>query len=107
MKFVKRAIAVLTAAMLALTMVGCHEAKEIVASYDDIEITGGIYLAMLLEADGAARNLADEQKEGDDAIEDYGDVEIKEDGKVTPYYDYVKSEAKKLIRNFFTRRTLL
>ena len=106
MKFVKRAIAVLTAAMLALTMVGCHEAKEIVASYDDIEITGGIYLAMLLEADGAARNLADEQKEGDDAIEDYGDVEIKEDGKVTPYYDYVKSEAKKLIRQYVATHTL-
>lgn len=106
MKFVKRAIAVLTAAMLALTMVGCHEAKEIVASYDDIEITGGIYLAMLLEADGAARNLADEQKEGDEAIEDYGDVEIKEDGKVTPYYDYVKSEAKKLIRQYVATHTL-
>ena len=74
MKFVKCAIAVLTAAMLALSMVGCHEAKEIVASYDDIEITGGMYLAMLLEADGVARNLADEQNESDDAIEDYGDV---------------------------------
>ena len=106
MKFVKCAIAVLTAAMLALTMVGCHEAKEIVASYDDIEITGGIYLAMLLEADGAARNLADEQNESDDAIEDYGAVEIKDGGKVTPYYDYVKSEAKKLIRQYVATQTL-
>ncbi|MBQ2422847.1 MAG: zinc metallopeptidase, partial [Clostridia bacterium] len=86
MKFVKCAIAVLTAAMLALTMVGCHEAKEIVASYDDIEITGGMYLAMLLEADGAARNLADEQNESDDAIEDYGDVEIK--SNLSDHFDY-------------------
>ncbi|MBQ2296121.1 MAG: hypothetical protein II257_03135, partial [Clostridia bacterium] len=106
MKFVKCAIAVLTAAMLALTMVGCHEAKEIVASYDDIEITGGMYLAMLLEADGVARNLADEQNESDDAIEDYGAVEIKDGGKVTPYYDYVKSEAKKLLRQYVATQTL-
>ena len=106
MKFTKRAVAALIAALLALTMVGCHEAKEIVASYDDIEITGGMYLAMLLEADGAARNLADEQKEGDAQIKDYGDVQIKNDGKVVDYYDYVNDEAKKLIRQYVATETL-
>lgn len=106
MKFTKRAVAALIAAILALTMVGCHEAKEIVASYDDIEITGGMYLAMLLEADGAARTLADEQNEGDAAIEDYGKIQIKNDGKVVDYYDYVNDEAKKLIRQYVATETL-
>ena len=106
MKFAKRAVAALIAALLALTMVGCHEAKEVVASYDDIEITGGMYLAMLLEADGAARNLADEQNESDSAITDYGNVQIKNDGKVIDYYDYVKDEAKKLIRQYIATETL-
>ena len=106
MKFTKRAVAALIAALLALTMVGCHEAKEIVASYDDIEITGGMYLAMLLEADGAARTLADEQNEGDAQIKDYGDVQIKNDGKVVDYYDYVKDETKKLIRQYIATETL-
>lgn len=106
MKFTKRAVAALIAALLALTMVGCHEAKEIVASYDDIEITGGMYLAMLLEADGAARTLADEQNEGDAQIKDYGDVQIKNDGKVVDYYDYVKDETKKLVRQYIATETL-
>ena len=106
MKFAKRVVAALIAAILAFSMVACHEAKEVVASYDDIEITGGMYLAMLLEADGTARTLADEQNETDTAIDDYGDVKIKTDDGEVKYYDYVKDEAKKLIRQFIATATL-
>ena len=106
MKFAKRVVAALIAAILAFSMVACHEAKEVVASYDDIEITGGMYLAMLLEADGTARTLADEQNETDTAIDDYGKVKIKTDDGEVKYYDYVKDEAKKLIRQFIATATL-
>ncbi len=106
MKFAKRVVAALIAAILAFSMVACHEANEVVASYDDIEITGGMYLAMLLEADGTARTLADEQNETDTAIDDYGKVKIKTDDGEVKYYDYVKDEAKKLIRQFIATATL-
>ncbi len=106
MKCIKRAVAACLAAVLALTMVSCHEANEIAASYEDIEITSGMYLAMLLEADGAARNLVDEQNTDGDTIENYGKQKVKTDDGEVAFYDYVKDQTKKLIRQYIVTETM-
>lgn len=110
MKIVKRIAAACLAAVLALSMSGCHKANEIAASYDDIEITSGMYLAMLLEADGNARNLVDEQntdENGDKvSVSDYGKMTVSTDDGDVAYYDYVKDEAKKLVRQYIATEVL-
>lgn len=110
MNFVKRITAAGLAAVLALTMTACHQAREVVASYDDIEITGGMYLAMLLEADSNARTLVTEQSasggETASAVSDYNKATVSTDDGEVKYYNYVTEEAKKLIRQYIATEVL-
>lgn len=110
MKIVKKFTAALLAAAFVITMTGCHEANEVAASYDDIEITSGMYLAMLLEADGNARTLVDEQNtdENGDTVStsDYGKATVSTDDGNVDYYDYVADQGKKLIRQYIATEVL-
>ncbi len=110
MKIFKCIAAVATAAALALTVTGCHKAGEVVATYDDIKVTSGVYLYMLLDADSAARDEVDSQT-GDAANtstnRDYSKTTVTTpDGKKVKFYDYVKAEAKDGIYQYIATEVL-
>ena len=107
MKLFKRIAAAGLSAVLALTVAGCHSADAVVATYDDIKITSGVYLAMILEADGEARTEIDNQREDlTAAIEDYSKETVStEDGDVK-FYDYIKDGAKERIYQYIGTEVL-
>ncbi len=107
MKLFKRIVALCVSAVLALTVAGCHSADAVVATYEDIEITSGVYLAMLLEADGGARTEVDNQREDtSSAVSDYSKETVStEDGDVK-FNTYVKDQAKELIYQYISTEVL-
>ena len=107
MKLFKRIAAAGLSAVLALTVAGCHSADAVVATYDDIKVTSGVYLAMILEADGEARTEIDNQREDlTAAIEDYSKETVStEDGDVK-FYDYIKDGAKERIYQYIGTEVL-
>ncbi len=106
MKLFKRIAAVGLSAVLALTVAGCHEANEVVATYEDYKVTSGVYLAMLLEADGTARTEVDNQNDTSSTISDYGKETVSTDEGEVKFNDYVTDEAKELIYQYIATEVL-
>lgn len=113
MKFAKRIAAAVTALALTATIAACHKADEVAATYQDIKISSGLYLAMLIEADGSARSKVNEQISSSNTSSsatssevNYGKQTVSTDDGDVKYYDYVRDQAKKLVRQYIATEVL-
>lgn len=107
MKLFKRIAAAGLSAVLALTVAGCHSADAVVATYNDIKVTSGVYLAMLMEADGGARTEVDNQlADTSSTVSDYNKSTVSTEEGDVKFSDYVKDNAKELIYKYIATEVL-
>jgi hypothetical protein len=99
MKIIKRIIAAALCAAVAMSLAACHKKDAVAVSWGDYEIKSGLYMYMLVQADGEAREKL--QKEYSDAGLDSSDIEYrKQKVEGTDFDQWVKDRALQLCREY-------
>ena len=92
MKNIKRLIAVVITAVMALSFTACHKKNEIAVSAGDVEFTSAYYMCALINADAEAKSKVQESLTEEESSADEIDYYSKEiDGK--KYEEWVKDQA--------------
>ncbi|MCQ2455414.1 MAG: hypothetical protein MJ090_04685 [Clostridia bacterium] len=69
MNIIKKSIAFILIAVLALSFCGCHKPNEVAIKIGDLSFTSGYYLCALIESDMSARQEIDTKAQTDDSID--------------------------------------
>lgn len=105
MKNVKRIIAVILMAVMALSVTACHKKGEIAVTAKDIEFTSAYYMCALINADNEAKNQINENLSEEEAAESEIDYYSKKiDDK--DYKTWVKDKALEYLKDIAAYKLL-
>lgn len=105
MKMMKKLIAVLLVAIMALSFCACHKKDEIAVKIGDVEFTSAYYMCALVNADSEAQSkvqetLSDEEAQSTDI--DYYSKKIDD----TDYVTWVENRALESLKEIAAYKTL-
>lgn len=105
MKMMKKLIAVLLIAVMALSFCACHKKDEIAVKIGDVEFTSAYYMCALVNADSEAQSkvqesLSEEESQSTDI--DYYSKKIDD----TDYVTWVKNRALESLKEIAAYKTL-
>ncbi|MBO4432884.1 MAG: hypothetical protein J5852_05060, partial [Clostridia bacterium] len=104
MRFTKRIIALILAALMLLSFAACHKKGETAVKIGDIKFTSGYYACVLFFTDSSARSKVSEQLEEEGkSTDDINYYKQKIDGK--KYVDWVKEETIKTLKKVAAAKT--
>lgn len=99
MKYIKKLAAFITAAILCMSLVGCHPKNEVALTIGDIDYTSAFYMCALLQAnDEAKQEVVEAYEDEEKDVTDINYYKEKIDGK--DFVDWVENRAVQICRTY-------